>query len=232
MTQEIGRFSRIIWLLFAIDITLSVVYAVNWWAGEPYFFITQFVSLDFERTIPAWYSSVKYAVLSLALFALWLVPGANQRRAQAMFLLALLVMLMSMDEAVSGHERVGILFIKLMTEYVDPNTQDLRSGYWPFIVGLPAIAVFAVILRQLYHHTADVRAAQLKFVAGMVILMVGAVGMELALNILPPNAADFYEPLVEETLEMLGVTMMLWGALNALDDRGVRLAPRLDPNPR
>lgn len=234
MPSDVNRFGRVVVCLFCVDLLLSLTFTINWWAGEPFFLITQFISFYGEQTIPAWYSSVKLFVLGGALLTVWRWNGPAPRLSLAALLLfAFLVLLMSMDEAVSLHERVGMFFTKMIASQAERGMHAVRTGYWPYIIGLPAAVVAAAALCGAYRAVADAPQGRARLTLGLAVLMFGAVALEALWNFLPDGPlADFFEPWAEETLEMLGVTVMLWGALSILALRGVTLAPRPDPNRR
>jgi hypothetical protein len=61
----------------------------------------------------------------------------------------------------------------------------------------------------------------------MVLLVVGACGVETFANFIDRESPYFFlQVLTEEVMEMMGVTTMIWGALDLLLAQGFRLTWR------
>lgn len=226
--MEIRDFSRVIGCLFAIDILLGLFYVADWWAGMPFFFISRLVSLQWEMSLASWYSTVQLFALALALLLLWWSScRLDGGRHLSLALFAALVFLMSCDEAISLHERLGMVMTKAIAAKEARGVFAERTGYWPYVLGLPAAALLGATLYFAARSLGDAPLARMKLAIGMAMLLIGAVGLESWWNFASDGAmADVVEPWLEETLEMLGVTIMLWGALQGLERRGVVIALR------
>lgn len=177
-------------------------------------------SLSYEGNVPTWYTSL---ILFSAAALLFLI-AAEARESRAPFALHWLVLgagflFISMDEVVSLHEQTGWLRLR---------------GVLYFSWVIPAAVVVLLVglsyLRFLKHLPPRTR---IRFLIAGAIYVGGAVGMELPLgywtemagtNNFVYGAIDW----VEESMEILGVTLFLLALVDHLRDRGVEL--RLGPD--
>jgi len=172
-------------------------------------------SLSYEENVPTWYSSI----LLFATGALLLLIGAEARKSRAPFgfhwyALAAGFFYISMDEVVSIHEHAGWLRL---------------GGVLYFSWVIPAAVVVAIVglsyIRFLKHLPPKTR---LRFLVSGAIYVGGAVGMELPLGYWTERSGTnnfVYGALdwVEESMEILGVTLFLLSLVDYLRARGVRL---------
>jgi hypothetical protein len=172
-------------------------------------------SLSYEGNVPTWYTSL----LLFATAALLFVIGAEARKSRAPFgahwyALGAGFLYISMDEVVSLHEHAGWLRL---------------GGVLYFSWVIPAAVVVALVglsyLRFLMHLQ---RKTRIRFIVAGAIYVGGAVGMELPLGYWTERAGTnnfVYGAIdwVEESMEILGVTLFLLSLVDHLRDRGVRL---------
>lgn len=187
--------------------------------------LTRLFSLSYEQNIPTWYSSS----LLLACAALLALIAAGARKAGSGYtrhwwVLALGFLYISLDETVSLHEAAGWLRL---------------GGVLYFSWVIPAAAVVAVVglsyLRFLGHLP---RRTRNQFIIAGVVYVTGAVLMELPLGYWTEregshNLGYGLIDLVEESLEILGMSMFLLSLLEYLGRSQVRLAfaPTTKVNP-
>jgi hypothetical protein len=97
---------------------------------------------------------------------------------------------------------------------------------WPFLLGIPAIGLMVMAVRGT-RHIFLARAPHALVIVGFAVMFSGALGVELASNLLPaaaPHGALFLTQVVpEEFLEMLGVTLIAWSASSLLSAYGFAL---------
>jgi hypothetical protein len=172
-------------------------------------------SLSYEQNIPTWYSSSLLLACSLLLFLI----AAGTKRAGAPHVnhwrgLGVGFLYISLDEVASLHEYTG--WLKL-------------GGVLYFSWVIPAAVVVLVIgvsyIKFLKHLPGPTRA---RFLLAGAIYVGGAVGMELPLgywterhgtNNFGYAAIDW----VEESLEILGLTLFLLSLIDYLGVKGIRL---------
>ena len=178
--------------------------------------------LDYEANVPNWFSTLQLAFVALV----WLTiaqaaRNANppdRRLAAAAFLIFGAAVFGSLDEVAQVHEKIGLYTM---------DARFPRTGYWLFLY-LPilltlTVAVVALIGRQLWLR----RRALAWIVAGGMLYLLSAGGLELMLNFIAWGGTDELIQLhLEETGELLGVWMILWGSLQMRDSfTGVVEAP-------
>lgn len=173
-------------------------------------------SLSYEQNIPTWYSSSLLLACSVLLF---LIAAATKReggpRVNHWRALGLGFLYISLDEVASIHEHAGWLRL---------------GGVLYFSWVIPAAIVVALVgasyLRFLQHLPPATRA---RFLLAGAIYVGGAVGMELPLgywterygsNNFVYGAIDW----VEESMEILGVTLFLLALVDYLGARRACLA--------
>ena len=211
---------------FAADLLVASLYVVNLMAGRPWQKVTVFLDLDHEANLPAWFSALQWACVA-ALFAF--VGFQNRRRKDAaavpLLLLAGLFLFLSMDEAASVHERLTAgLNGKLLGE------NRILMSSWLVVLGVP-LALFLWSLGVRLKKTFDVVPGSLRlYVLGIAIFGAGAFLTESTLGIagvlrIPPAFI-----LVEEMLEMTGVTCLLWSGLCLARAEGL-MAFLVEPSP-
>ncbi|RME65774.1 MAG: hypothetical protein D6782_05595 [Alphaproteobacteria bacterium] len=224
--QHDVRIAPIIASLFAVDIGLGALFLGNYFLGEPYWPVTQIVSFRGENTLSAWYSSLQLGLLAglLALLAHRARSLALPRRC-ALIAFTCLVLAMSADESVLIHERLGKALTAAIAGDGAVPVYAARSGYWTYVLGLPAALGLGAVLWLASDAFRAAPGALVKLGGGLALLMLGAVGMESLWNFLrDPLLAEVVEPWLEESLEKIGVTVMIWGVLQRL---AVGLVPLL-----
>ena len=106
------------------------------------------------------------------------------------------------------------------------NTAFRETGIWMFVIGLPAVGTIGSLFWYARSYLRIVPAALSRCIAGLVIFASGAMGMETLGNFVEGSA--FTVAIAAEELgEMLGITTVLWGILELLQVRGVRLESSL-----
>lgn len=181
--------------------------------------------MDAEGTIPAWFSSVQlFAIgLLLALCAAHERPTRDSLRLPLMAG-AVAFIFLSMDEAAEFHEK----FSWVLGDNV-PWLPRFRTGYgiWMYLYAPAAVAVVVWLARDLRHLWNRCRPEFLLVAGGVAITLAGAMGLEafgyLFLRDDMRSLAYRSEVVVEEFLEMLGMSVVLCGVL--------RLATRLQHAP-
>ena len=172
-------------------------------------------SMSYEQNVPTWYSSLLLFTAAALLF----VVGAAARKSRAPFAfhwyaLGVGFIYISLDEVASIHESFG--FLRL-------------GGVLYFSWVIPAAAVVVLVglsyLRFLKHLDPKTRA---RFLIAGAIYVGGAVGMELPLGYWTERAGTnnlVYGLIdwVEESMEVLGVTLFVLALVDHLRARGVRI---------
>ncbi|MEP4767720.1 MAG: hypothetical protein ABJY83_07415 [Roseibium sp.] len=164
-------------------------------------------ALDAERNLGAWYSSL---LLMLSAFLLYFCGGLSRARrlrgSYNWYLLAVIFVFLSVDETVGFHETL-----------IDPLRSAFDAkGIFHFAWVIPGM--LAVFVAGLYFIPFLLRLPRRlalgMFVAGLVYVG-GALGLELVGGLIASDhgmqATNYIMvAIVEESLEMIGLTIFLW----------------------
>lgn len=196
----------IVLVAFAVDLVLAGLHLLNAQgigpAGRP----LRFFEMDDEMNLPTWWASVQLFSIGLLIGVVAIRAG---RRAPiigglAVWALSGVYFVLSLDEFVQLHERVG----RATRADILPAT-----GMWPLILGPLLIVVVAGALVAARPHLRDRRGLVL-VCAGFALFLGAALGIELAVNLVTIGSSDHrMQVLAEELGELLGATVMLWGWL-------------------
>jgi hypothetical protein len=205
-----------VWALLAVDVLMGVANVVTFaisrvfGLGPIYMF-----RLSNEANVPTWWSSALLLLTGVVLSAIAYCRFRRaDRRTWALWLPAALFLFMSLDEVASIHEHIGHTW----------GATTLRTGTWVVIcVPIFLLALFFVVRATwsfLRGRTEVIRLLAL----GIVIFLGSSVGLELLTNVAPDqhplaNAIN----LAEEVGEMIGSTVMLWGAVAWAHSLGLRI---------
>jgi len=176
---------------------------------------------DGEANLPAWYSSSK-----LLLAGAGLVLSGWRARSPLLLGAAALAVGMSADETAGIHELGGYLLSLRL-----PGSWQLfghpSPHMWPYIYGIPVVMATTVVLYLLCRLDKVVsRPTTCRLFASFVVFFCGAIGVELLQQWLPPQ----HQPvlfgavplwmLVEESVENLGSSLLLWTTLVVVREMG------------
>ncbi|MGH8186682.1 MAG: hypothetical protein ACREUC_08975 [Steroidobacteraceae bacterium] len=236
------RIPILIALLFAIDIALAIFPLVDFWAGSPFNRLRNVFNLDREHTIPTWYSSMQW-FCAAALFALFAAYAYRSRLRGwlPVAAIALMCLAFSVDEITAIHEFLGMISDRLFQGGTRQGTALWNTGMWPLVIGIPVLIVVAVLVhgtRQAF--AASASGALWKLIAGLAIMFTGALVIELGANLISvvPDSRGLVlgQVVLEEFLEMLGVTFIVWSGYELLAGYGFELTvpavASFSPNPR
>lgn len=229
MRAGLRRIPTLIALLFAADLALALIPVVDYAAGHPFARLSNLFNLDTESTVPTWYSSMQWFCAG-AMFALFATHAwrSRMRGALSIAVLALACLTFSLDEIAQIHERLGFAADALMSNGSRHGTALWSTGIWPFVIGIPAIALMAMAVRGTRHiFLARAPRALVLVIVGFAVMFSGALGVELASNLVdaaaPHGGLFLAQVVVEEFLEMLGVTLIAWSASSLLNAYGFEL---------
>lgn len=168
-----------------------------------------------ESSIPTWYSSV---LLALAGFLAALAGWAEKARGRGLVRywqgLAMAMFYVSMDEVAQIHERIEDVMPAWLT---DPFGEWITVHPW-VVVGLPVALLFGVLYIP-FLRALPARTRRWFLVAGMVFVA-GALGGESLHGVVYVHVGGgvftSLAILMEESLEMAGVVIFIYGLLDHL----------------
>lgn len=207
-------------ILFLIDVALSLAYLANYVVGEPSHKLTELLDVAGERSIAAWFSSIQFFCVAL-LGGLFLARGVSWKDKVSWPLvgLPLLFLLLSLDEAVMIHEWLGDRTDWLLPSGDRKATPFRYTGIWMFVIGIPFLMLFFSWTYFIARCLAVPRSFIRKLVAGMMVLAFGAFGVEALGNLFEYGSSGYtLSAFFEETLEMMGATVILWAVYDLVAD--------------
>lgn len=212
-----GLARRLAVALLAFEALLAVLHA--WVCSTPDVppMLLEFGHLNSEGGLGTWFSSLQFAALAAALYALW------TREAGLWLALAAGALFLSADEAASIHERLGSV-VSYVVSRGTPDTAlgwvrvNYHSYYWLLLYVPLALPAAGVVARFLWTRLERHRRAML---CGIGIFFLGAVLLDFLEGrfgpadhgplLVGPVLVDVV--LLEEVLEMFGVSLVLAACL-------------------
>jgi hypothetical protein len=229
MLASVRRIPLLILLLFAADLMLALIAVLDYAIGQPIRRLSIMFILGNEGTVPTWHSSMQWFCAG-AMFALFATHAlrTGMRGALSIAALALGCMVFSIDEVAQIHERLGSVANDMLIDRPVRSTGLWATGLWPLVIGIPAIVVLAIAVRGTRHiFRARAPRALVLLIAGFAVMLTGAVVVELGNNLLyatgPHDAWLLTQVVVEELMEMLGGTLVVWSSASLLHAYGFRL---------
>lgn len=206
---------KILRLLIICEIFFLVVYAimaivapqVKWGPFEPLF------DLDFESSIPTWFSSAQLIVIALLLYA---ISGSSVRYRWFFVFGALIFGFLSIDETVQIHERISLIAVAYDIEALK-SIMIGDHGAWILLYVLAGLIILIISIKPILDIYRNHRKPFLYVLIGAVITLAGLVGLEILsyLGMREAGSELVYamEVAAEEFLEMIGVSIVLYGII-------------------
>jgi hypothetical protein len=199
-----------------LDAGLLLIGGVHLLAGSPFDTVKQVFALQGETSIPIWYASAKFLIVA-ALLALLAVGVEPSGRANPVLLgVAFIFLMMSCDEAAGLHERLQILLDKRLLSG-DPGVSTVPRTLAKVVLGVAAFLVLCAAVIGVFRTLRLCGPGRNAFALGFVLLATGALGLDLGQVAFQAGTttADLGK-ILEEVLELCGVTIMIYGLLQAL----------------
>lgn len=193
-----------------IDAALALAFLVSQTIGVPPKFPAHQINLNGEANLTAWYSSAKLLGVSVLLA----ITGrmrilVGDARGWLLSAVALGFLVLSADEVAQFHEWIGHRTDALLQDGTRSGTFFDITGIWMFVAGIPFIVMLLGALYGVRKVFAIEPGSLAMFSIGAFIWLLGALGVEIIQNIPEPGSLGFViSILIEESLEMVGVTFM------------------------
>jgi len=213
---------------FAVDLLLGLLCFVDVLANRPFYYVSEVVDLGSESGFGTWYSTMKLMLVAVMLgFFAWRNITAHGRAAWPLVLLPAIFLVFSIDEIIQLHEYVGYKTDALLEGGDRKNTVFDHTGVWGLAIGVPVLALLVGIMLSLRRWFADAPGVVGKFVMGAVVFIAAAAGLDLMANFFDEDARQLaIQVTIEETLELIGVTIFIWAALRT--PHSIRLRPAIE----
>jgi hypothetical protein len=212
--------------LLVFDLALGVVYVAHFLAGRPSQFLTHLIDLDGEANFPTWWASMQWFLAAVGA-TIAILPRLDRHRIRTWFLgvLPLFLLAFSVDEVAMIHETLGQRSDVLLPAGSRAATTGLfhTTGLWMVMLGIPTAIALIVTLAAIVPLIRAPRAWRLLGV-GLAVFMTGAVGAEVFSNFTTAGTfGEVVQVTIEEMLEFVGSTLVLWGAWRLARASGFRL---------
>lgn len=201
-------------LLIALELCMVILYLLDhrfYAFGRTH----HLIDLDQESTVPSWFSSVQLFLIGiLFLLQKFRYPLPKNDSLNFLSFIGLCLIFLSMDEAISIHERVSWTFNHI--EWLPRFKGDY--GLWIPIYVVAGLTLLAVLQKNILKIWRFYPKESVLFTLGFLIVLAGGVGLEIISyqylrNVDELNNLYLLEVAVEEGLEMIGASVMLYAAV-------------------
>ena len=217
---------RVLIAALVSELALAVLHAVFTWPGRGHYPIAvwRLFHLDHEANLPTWFSAMQLAALGLVCACIFFLT--RKRGASIWALFAAGAVFLSADEAASIHERLGHAFSGVLEDAAPGSLLHILGHYesytWALLYAPVAIPLALFVV---YHAWQALPAQRWHIAAGVGMFLAGAVVLDSIEGrfgtsdhtglpfTLQGRTMHFDIFLVEELLEMAGVTVVLYAFL-------------------
>ena len=219
---------RLIVVLVIAEVALGLAHLINFLIGDPF---RGSLFLGSEQSVGTWFSSGQLLVVALVAGAA-VYPRVSRADPTSwlLLILPLAFLFLSLDEIAMFHETIAAGSGRFLPGGSVSGTPFSRTGIWMFLLGVPFLILATLWLYwftgRFHPPTRIVR----KMTAGTLVFLTGAVVVEGFSNAIPDDYSLEYalQVLVEESLEMIGITIVLWAVYDLLHHSGFVFPPNRD----
>jgi hypothetical protein len=172
---------------------------------------------DYESSLPTWYSIFCFMVASA--FAFTIAAHENKIKSPVRWqwcCLAMVTLFMNIEECAGVHERFNKLIAGSQT-HVGPHF-EVPWVYVGFLVAVPLVIMLARFARSMERRTAKF------FLVAAAFFFGGSLGIEALTHYLVlvyDRAVWVFFVVIEESLELYGVSFYIYALLLYMQDRGI-----------
>ena len=209
-------------MALALDLGLGALFIGDCLLGQPIERLSRFIDLDGELNLPTWYASVLwFGVAALMWIAVRRLIQRSRPTSWVLLLLPTVFLLFSLDEVASLHEGLGGVLDRLVLDVPRSLTVLPRTGVLALVFGIPFIAAMVLLFVAVRPFLGTFRRPFNAITLGMALVLTGAFAVELLSNFVEPSSLmDGFQVLLEEELELVGATLILWGTFELGRDSG------------
>ena len=211
--------NKLLFALILIELFLVLVFGVDALLGSPSLTIKHLFNLDGEGNIPAWFSSVQICLIGLVFVLRSRLCDPDHSPSSLFFLMVGVgFIFLSADEMASIHEKTAGILGRL--EWM-PRFKG-GHGIWISAYAVTGLVLVPASIRPLAALWSRHRRATCVMGIGMGIMVLGAVVMEvIGYQFLRDGSHPVLytaEVVIEESMEMFGASVILYGAILLLRD--------------
>lgn len=208
--------SKILICLILFELLLIAAYGMDVALDSPSWVINKLVDLDNEGSIATWFSSIQLFIVGLLFFVKSYQVDANSTELpsrQFFWIMGLGLLFLSVDEAAAIHEKVSMVLKQAEFMPRFKGSHGIWIYVYAFIAGIFCILMcrnFIALWKKFPH-------AALIMALGISTFITGAVFLEiLSYQFFRDDLTSFgyvTEVALEEFLEMLGISILLYSVL-------------------
>ncbi|OGX34613.1 MAG: hypothetical protein A3C36_02295 [Omnitrophica WOR_2 bacterium RIFCSPHIGHO2_02_FULL_52_10] len=199
--------------LILCELLFCGIFWVDFLFDHPFWWVYELFNIDQESNIPTWFSTIQLFLIGL----LFLFIGYRTEHTPPPSKLGTKIfgfgfIYLSLDEAAIIHEKLTWVFIN---NPLVPYFHG-RHGVWIVVYGTIAIILLALLAKDLWALGKAYPRLSRIFLLGIVVFLFGSAGMEtITFFYLDESDKLVYtvEVIMEEFLEMAGVSVMLYSVL-------------------
>jgi len=183
-----------------------------------------------EGNLPTWYASLQWALAAGLLTVYASMPPPGLSRGVRLYLPALGALFLSLDESAALHEWLGHFSDILLPNETRAGTFFWVTGIWMLVLIPLALLAGLLVARLLADHLrAAPRAARL-FAGGAFLFVLGAGVLEMGANVVAESRLLLFGlGIAEEVSELMGSSLVVWGAWELLRVSGLQVARLRSP---
>jgi len=209
-----GPRRRIVLVLVAIETVFVITTVARLWVEPSLATFLRPLDLDQELSVPTWFSSGQLLVIGLLVWLSGTLAGDGcQPSRRAFALVGLSFIYLSMDETAGIHEAAT----RFLDDYPWAPRFSQDNGIWIFVYLAILLALIGLLWQDFLAAFRDLRGPFTIIVGGFCLFVLGGVVVEaLHYELVDAGTPDGWavaQYAVEEFLEMLGGTIMLYGAM-------------------
>ena len=200
-------------LLLILNFTLLVLYLLtNHIFTVPSYTVIHWFDFDDEYNIPAWFSSAQLFVIFI-LSIIYSKRLHEKYLKKAYILAGYTFLFFSVDETAMIHEGNKHIFEKMLIYSPFPN----GNGIWIFIYFAIALVLAFVFGREVSAFLNE-KIGRTVWIIGVCMFVIGGVASEIiGFSFDNGSLGKIIEISVEETLELLGQSLMIYALMSKLD---------------
>ena len=168
------------------------------------------LDINGEANAFSWYSSSKFFLAGLLFAFLFIIRGYL-----SFLLLSIMLVAMSANEGAQIHENLGLLLSNIFFSLDQTVIGDHSVHDWPYLVGPVVLILVAIVILVIIREKVIPRDVTLLMVSGIAILLIGAVGLEIASHKLHISSWWYRPFIAEELFESFGATFLVVGSVRA-----------------
>jgi len=199
--------------LFALEICMVILYLLDQ-HFHAFGKVHHIFDLDEELTLPSWFSAAQLFLIGIVfLLQNFRFPLPKNASLKLLSFIGLGFIFLSLDETVMIHERINWTF-----RHLDFLPRFKRGhGLWISIYATTALILLTIWWKSILEMWQSYPKQFILFTLGSLILLTGAVGLEIIgyqyLRVGELRYLYIWEVAIEEGLEMMGASVILYAAV-------------------